>query len=143
MAAPAAARCDGGSDCSVRISTTTSKATRHRVGQSEEVRDLVVHGRARDALEYVVVDGLGAPAEARAAVRAAGGMIVKENREIGVATVRTRSRGFAARADRSRARRRYPACSADPARAGEQVRHAPVRIRPTSTNTGMERTSRA
>jgi subtilisin family serine protease len=52
--------------------------------------------------EYVVVYEQGASAAAaRAAVRDAGGTIVAENRDVGVATVRSDDPQFAAKADRS------------------------------------------
>lgn len=53
---------------------------------------------------YVVVYEKGASlASAHAAVKAAGGRIVRENRAVGVATVRSSRTGFARRATRSRA----------------------------------------
>jgi lantibiotic leader peptide-processing serine protease len=53
---------------------------------------------------YVVVYQKGASLDAsRAAVRAAGGQIVRENRAVGVATVRASRGDFASRATRSRA----------------------------------------
>jgi lantibiotic leader peptide-processing serine protease len=56
------------------------------------------------ARDYVVVYAKGAKAsEARAAVKAAGGSIVKENRAIGVATVRSKRADFVRRADRQAA----------------------------------------
>jgi subtilisin family serine protease len=54
--------------------------------------------------EYVVVYEQGASADAaRAAVRAAGGTIVAENTDVGVATVRSDDPQFAAKADGSKA----------------------------------------
>jgi subtilisin family serine protease len=53
---------------------------------------------------YVVVYEQGAsPASARAAVKAAGGKIVRENRAVGVATVRSSSSNFESRATKAKA----------------------------------------
>src|SRR4051812_17089378 len=52
------------------------------------------------ARDYVVVYAKGAKAsDARAAIRAAGGTVVRENRAIGVATVRSKRADFVRRAD--------------------------------------------
>jgi subtilisin family serine protease len=61
-------------------------------------------GAAGARQEYVVVYRHGASADAaRAAIKAAGGTILKENTKVGVATVASRNRSFIARADASRA----------------------------------------
>ena len=55
------------------------------------------HAAATTGREYVVVYEQGASdAAARAAIEAAGGRVVSENTDIGVATVRTSDSGFAA-----------------------------------------------
>jgi hypothetical protein len=56
------------------------------------------------ASEYVVLyDADASAADARAAIRRAGGRVVSENAEVGVATVRAGSAGFARRVARSAA----------------------------------------
>jgi subtilisin family serine protease len=59
---------------------------------------------AGQQVQYVVVYADGASADAaHAAIAAAGGTVVKENTDIGVATVATRDAGFAAKANAARA----------------------------------------
>ncbi len=60
--------------------------------------------RSDGATEYVVLYAQGASlASARAAITSAGGTIVSENTDVGVATVQTSSAGFAAAVDASAA----------------------------------------
>src|SRR4051794_680987 len=68
-------------------------ATAVRVGQAATADD-------HPARDYVVVYAKGAKAsDARAAIKAAGGSVVRENRAIGVATVRSKRADFVRRAD--------------------------------------------
>jgi lantibiotic leader peptide-processing serine protease len=54
-------------------------------------------GAQATAKRYVVVYELGyTPAQAQAAIEAAGGVVVRENRKVGVATVRSANEGFLA-----------------------------------------------
>jgi subtilisin family serine protease len=87
---------------------------------------------ARGSTEYVVLYKEGVPLErARAAVEAAGGVIIKENTAVGVATIRTSNARFVADAGRQAA--------IDGAASNRTIGHAPKAARALHKRTSVEK----